>query len=174
MPAYLKSERGFTLLELLIVLSIVGILATLVVVSFVGSDHQSIVKNEADRMIRSLELARKESMLRNELWGVLLEAETYEFVYYDFEQSQWFPVDREPYVETPLEKNLELIFNTPEEVANETLGEQSEVPGIVIEPTGEMTPFQIDIRHSDSLVTSSFETDGLAKVTYKIDELAQP
>lgn len=173
MFSYPRKERGFTLLELLIVLSIIGILATIVVVSFVGSDHQSIVRNEADRMIRTLELARKESMLRNELWGVLLESETYEFVYYDFDQSQWFPIDREPYVETPLEKNLELIFNTPEEVANETSGEQGEVPGIVIEPTGEITPFQIDIRHSDSLVTSSFETDGLAKVTHKIDELAQ-
>ncbi|MXW53658.1 MAG: type II secretion system protein GspH [Gammaproteobacteria bacterium] len=173
MSAPRRRERGFTLLELLVVLSIIGILATIVVVSFVGSDHHSIVRNEADRMIRTLELARKESMLRNELWGVLLEDDTYEFVYYDFDQSQWLPLDRKPYIESPLEKNLELVFNTPEEVANETSGEEGEVPGIVIEPTGEITPFQIDIRHIDSLVTSSFETDGLSKVTYKIDELAQ-
>lgn len=172
MSAPRRRERGFTLLELLVVLSIIGILATIVVVSFVGSDHHSIVRNEADRMIRTLELARKESMLRNELWGVLLEDDTYEFVYYDFDQSQWLPLDRKPYVESPLEKSLELVFNSPEEVANETSGEEGEVPEIVIEPTGEITPFQIDIRHIDSLVTSSFETDGLTKVTYKIDELA--
>ena len=169
----LRRERGFTLLELLIVLSIIGILATIVVVSFVGSDHHSIVRNEADRMIRTLELARKESMLRNELWGVMLEAETYEFVYYDFDQSQWFPIDRKPYVESQLEKDLEIVFTSPEEVANETLGEEDEIPGIVIEPTGEITPFQIDIQHRESLVTVSFETDGLAKVTYKINELSQ-
>ena len=72
-----------------------------------------------------------------------------------------------------LEKDLELIFSTPEEVANETSGEEGEVPEIVIEPTGEITPFQIDIRHSDSLVTTSIETDGLAKVAHKFDELAQ-
>lgn len=173
MASYLRRERGFTLLELLVVLSIIGILATIVVVSFVGSDHHSIVRNEADRMIRTLELARKESMLRNELWGVLIEDDTYEFVYYDFDQTQWLPLGRKPYVEESLERNLELVFNTPEEVANETSGEEGEVPEIVIEPTGEITPFQIDIRHIDSLVTTSFETDGLAKVTYKIDELAQ-
>lgn len=117
-------------------------------------------------MIRTLELARKESMLRNELWGVLLDEFSYEFVMYDFDQNQWLPIDQKPYLESSLERNLELIFNTPEEVANETSGEEGEVPQIVIEPTGEITPFQIDIRHEDSLVTSSFDSDGFSQVTF--------
>lgn len=171
--SYRRRVRGFTLLELLIVLSIIGILAAFVVVTIVGSDHESIVRNQADRMIRTLELARKESMLRNELWGVLLDEDSYEFVMYDFDQIQWLPIDRKPYFESSIERNLELVFNTPEELANETSGEEGEVPQIVIEPTGEITPFQIDIRHADSLVTSSFESDGISQVTFKIDEFDQ-
>ena len=42
---------------------------------------------------------------------------------------------------------------------------KAKYPEIVIEPTGEITPFQIDIQHIDSLVTTSIETDGLTKVT---------
>lgn len=162
--------RGFTLLELLIVLSIIGVLATIVVVSIVGTDHESIVRNEADRMIRTMELARKESMLQNELWGVLVDDDSYEFVMYNFDEGQWLPLGRKPYLESVLERNLEMVFRTPEEIGNETSEEDSVQPEILIEPTGEITPFQIDIRHRDSLVTSSFETDGLSQLSYKIDE----
>ena len=160
---------GFTLLELLAVLAIIGLIATVVVVSVVGSDHKSIARNEADRLARTVELARREATLRNELWGVMVERNSYQFVSYSFETEEWVPIERRPYMGLTLKENFYLRCTTPENAASEQTAEQEALPNIVIEPTGEITPFLMDVYHDASLVTSSIETDGIKQVGFSQD-----
>ena len=168
-------QSGFTLIELLIVVAIIGFVATIVIVSVVGTDHGQIVRSEADRMIRTVELARRETTMRNELWGIMVELDQYHFVVYDFDSKEWSPIDIRPYADITLEEQLRIRFTTPEENWYQAFGEEGELPDIVIEPTGEMTPFEITIEHSASLVASTFGSDGFGKVSLVVERFdAEP
>ncbi len=148
----------------MVVLTIIGILATVVIVTMFGSDHSNLVRSEADRMIRTLELARREATMRNELWGVVLERDEYEFVQFNFDSEEWSVIERRPYVGNQLEQDLQIVFTTPEDIYNEGAGNEGEMPEIVIQPSGEITPFEIEIEHITSFVSTAFGTDGLAQI----------
>ncbi len=85
-------QRGFTLLELLIVLVIVGI--TLGVVSFnaMPDDHK-ILRNEAQRIALLLQLARDEAIVRNCPVAFEAEADRYRFLLR--EENVWQPLDQD-------------------------------------------------------------------------------
>ncbi len=161
-----RRSAGFTLLELLVVLFIIGVVASIVIVSIVGSDHKSIVRHEADRIVRTIELARREATLRNELWGVVLDTNQYELRQYEFQSEEWLPIDRKPYVGMVLKEDYLLRYTVPDAIRNEGAEDEGPMPQIVIEPTGEITPFQIDVYHDASLVTTSLGTDGLKQVQF--------
>lgn len=74
-----KLSRGFTLLELLVVMVIVGI--TLGVVSFNAmQSEQQILQNDAQRIALLLQLARDEAIVRNRPIAFEAEADRYRFL----------------------------------------------------------------------------------------------
>jgi general secretion pathway protein H len=85
----LVSQRGFTLLELLVVLVIVGI--TLGVVSFKAApDNHKSLQNEAQRIALLLQLARDEAIVRNRPVAFEAEADHYRFMVRD--EDDWEPI----------------------------------------------------------------------------------
>ncbi|MGB7480546.1 MAG: GspH/FimT family pseudopilin [Burkholderiaceae bacterium] len=85
-------QRGFTLLELLVVLVIVGL--TLGAVSFnaVSSPHQ-VLQNEAQRIALLMQLARDEAIVRNRPIAFEAAGDGYRFVMRD--GNAWKPVDQD-------------------------------------------------------------------------------
>jgi len=77
-----KLSGGFTLLELLVVMVIVGI--TLGVVSFNAMpDERQVLHNDAQRIALLLQLARDEAIVRNRPIAFEAEADRYHFLLYD-------------------------------------------------------------------------------------------
>jgi general secretion pathway protein H len=71
--------RGFTLLELLVVLVIAGVTLGLVSFNAMPSAHQEL-QNEAQRIALLLQLARDEAIVRNRLIAFEVEPERYRFL----------------------------------------------------------------------------------------------
>ena len=81
--------RGFTLLELLVVLVIVGI--TLGIVSFNAMPSpQQALQNEAQRIALLLQLARDEAIVRDRPIAFEVDAEGYRFL--QREEKRWRPL----------------------------------------------------------------------------------
>lgn len=79
---YRMLARGFTLLELLVVMVIVGI--TLGMVSFnTMPNGQQVLQNDAQRIALLLQLARDEAIVRNRPIAFEAEAERYRFLLRD-------------------------------------------------------------------------------------------
>lgn len=82
----MRNKSGFTLLELLVVLVIVGITVGLVSFNAIPNERQ-ILQSEAQRVALLLQLARDEAIVRNRLIAFELESDGYRFLMRD--EKQW-------------------------------------------------------------------------------------
>lgn len=83
-----SQRQGFTLVELMVVITVIGISATAVVLS--APDPRSPVSVEAERLAARLVMARDEAILSNRSVSATIEPNGYEFHTYD--GVEWLPL----------------------------------------------------------------------------------
>lgn len=159
-----KSSAGFTLLEILVVLLIVGLIASVVVVSISGSNYKTELRTATYQISRQIELARNESTFRNELWGVEIKRNTMRFLKFDPVAETWNSLTKRAYIAKRLSENVELQLNT-KDVAQSFQSDELEdsTPNLIIEPSGEITPFEITIEYVPQNLAWYIYSDGLEK-----------
>jgi len=87
-----RSSFGFTLVELLVVLVIIGITLGLATLNAIPSPRQDL-ENEAKRIALLLQLARDEAIVRNRLVAFEANGERYRFMVRG--DTGWAPVTRD-------------------------------------------------------------------------------
>ena len=75
-----RRSAGFTLLELMVVLVLIGIIFTFAMLSLGGDDIGELMEQEMHRMTTLLDLASDEAVLRGEELAVLFSEDGYEFL----------------------------------------------------------------------------------------------
>ena len=87
-----RAMRGFTLVELMVVLAIIGISLGLVSFNAMPSPRQNL-QGEASRIALLLQLARDEAIVRNRLVAFEADGETYRFLVRN--EASWDPVTKD-------------------------------------------------------------------------------
>ncbi len=95
-----RRARGFTLIEVLLVILLIGLLAATVVYSFSGESRQQKLGKETEKLQARIQLAAELAMLKNVELGLYIDDKGYRFML--FEQEKWRSI-REPKALAPYE-----------------------------------------------------------------------
>lgn len=80
---------GFTLIEILVVLIVVGLLAALAVLNLGGGSQQRELENHVRETYLLMQTASEQAVLNNIELGLLLEEDGYRFVILDERANEW-------------------------------------------------------------------------------------
>lgn len=83
-----RHQAAFTLLEIMLVILMIGLLSTMVLLTFGADTPQQKLEKEADRFQQLFQFVAETAMLQQQEWGLYLQADGYGFLYYRDEQWQ--------------------------------------------------------------------------------------
>ena len=78
-----RMQRGFTLLELMVVIVLIGIILTFVVQSVGDGGRRDRIQREAQRIVALVELVGEEAVLKSSVIGMHFQPDGYEFMRYN-------------------------------------------------------------------------------------------
>jgi len=147
-----RRSCGFTLLELLVVLVLIGIITSFAVLSIGDGGRQEQLKQEAQRIQAIFSLAGEEAVLRSLEIGVVLQRQGYAFVAYDGEG--WQPIAGDDmFREYTLPDTVELSLymeGLQVELTPQTADEEGKItPQLLFFSSGERTPFELSLAYRD-------------------------
>lgn len=153
-----KHSRGFTLLELMVVIVLIGVL--LGMVSFAtGNNPARQARQEASGLIQLLHKLREQAVLEGREYGVRLETDGYQVLMLD--GPDWRPAGTAYRLPAGLQLRLE------QEGQALKLGDRPGQPHLLLLSSDETSAFTLHIE-TDEQRWSSISSDGLGKPT--IDE----
>ena len=151
--------KGFTLIEIMVVLIIIGVVLSFVTLSVGNGRQTQQLQQEAQRLASLLTLASQEAILQAKEFGVAFTPEGYRF--YEWQgQTKWYALNNDDlFYPRTLPPAISLAFY----FANEPLQleEKANQPQLLLLSSGEFTPFEI------RLITKS-NTQGYYQLTGNI------
>lgn len=132
--------KGFTLLEVLVVLIIIGILVSMVALSM-NRPHGDELRTEAQRLQVLLEFAAQEALLQGKEYGVFFSPQGYEFR--QLTAAGWRSVEGVAQLrarQLPGEMRLRLTLDG---VVMDLRAQQRQDVQVFLLSSGEMTPFEL-------------------------------
>lgn len=167
--------RGFTLIEILVVLVIMAIVISLAVLSINVTGRDTQIDQEGQRIEGLLEMLHERALIEGHDFGLRLEPAAYEFLAYDTRRSLWVPLDQErefrrrtlpsglvfqleldsrQVVLQPIDPNLSSDATPP-------------APQLAVAASGDSTPFRITLLRDETQARALISGDSLGKLTLR-------
>ena len=93
-----RPSAGFTLIELMVVVVIIGVVIAATLLSVGGSGRDSQLEQERDRLAALIDYVRERAALQTVEYGLRCETGDYRFAMYDSRSGKW--------IEDPLDESL--------------------------------------------------------------------
>jgi general secretion pathway protein H len=140
--------RGFSLLELLVVIVIISILFTFTTLAIRGTSPEELLRTEALRLDQLLQLALEEAMLKGQEYGLEFSPDSYRFLLY-IEES-WQPLEQDKLLrKRELPENMEfeleieqidVLIEEGEDDRDSARDKDQPRPQVFLLSSGEITP----------------------------------
>lgn len=136
--------RGFTLIEILVVIIVVGLLAALAVVNLGGSGQSREMEKEIRELYLLMQTASEQAILNNEEIGLRVLEDGYQFVVFDEQSREWTEQVQRLFRPRSLPEWL-VVTPLIEDGLPTLAGEEDKLePDMVFFSSGEVTPFELE------------------------------
>jgi type II secretion system protein H len=139
--------RGFTLLELMVVVTIIGVIAGMVALRIGDSSRRVQHEHEAVRLQQAVQLAAQEAIVRGHPYGLAVTAERYEFCRRS--AGKWHLIEGGEAGESrhlaphALPANIHLRIDSTLSSGKAEMQPEEACPMIEISPSGEIQPLKV-------------------------------
>jgi general secretion pathway protein H len=173
-PQTTTSASGFTLLELLVVLVIIGIVSSFAVLSTGLTGRNKPLDKESQRLLALMQMASEESVQKTVELGLTVSNDGYHFQRYDYDQNTWQPLEDDLFRERSLPDDLTLdlvlegrpiVLDDPSMTDSDTESDKDKKkkptpPQILFLSSGEVSPFTLTLREHPGTAESVIKSVG--------------
>jgi len=177
-----RQSAGFTLIELMVVIVLIGIIFTFAALSLGGDDVAELMEQETRRLVTVLDVASDEAIIRGEELGIRFTNDSYEFLVLGV--AGWQTPEDDSLLNTHtlpagIELRLDvegelpqLLAGTPDEAdESEAADTGGQLPQAYILSSGEMTPFTVTLQSELSDARYSLTTSLLGQLTWELEDV---
>jgi general secretion pathway protein H len=152
-PVRRAAQRGFTLLELLVVVAIIGVIIGAVILnaSIVGRDRDRYAEQEAQRLRSLVELLHEEALMQTRDYGLMFTETGYRFYSYDYKNLKWAEIASDQILKQhALGPQLSLVLSLDDRDVRllpdfDSQEIKNPEPQVMVLASGEVTPFSAAI-----------------------------
>jgi general secretion pathway protein H len=161
-------QNGFTLIEMMVVVVILGIIVSTMVLSIRTDDISEHMEIEMERLYALVNLAQEEAILQGQVLALAIAEDNYRFDIKDIESETWSAMSDDRVfrqratvpgthlvlvideIEEDRQKQFDLELSTEDTAKQQE--EEDDYQRVQIEPSGEIFPFELFMRNEDETI----------------------
>jgi general secretion pathway protein H len=168
-------SRGFTLVEILVVVVIMAVVISLAVLSIGVTGRDSQLDEESRRIEGLVALLHERALLEGRDFGLRIEPAAYEFVVYEPTRDRWLTLNEEhEFRRRDLPKGLTFQLELDSQIVvlkpiERNLAADQAPPGpqVAVAASGEGTPFRLTLLRDATQAKASVDGDAFGRISHQ-------
>ena len=172
-----RAACGFTLIEILVVVVIIGVLTAGIVLSVNITGRDRELEKESDRLLALFNYAREQAELQTREFGVMFQDDGYEFLTYDTRRDSWRSVFEDDALRArrlPDGLGFKLSVEARPVVLNRPKDAKDKTPQVMIFSNGDLTTFAATLEREGGMRSVTLTQDNKGQMVLQPLEEHRP